>query len=120
MKILDTIWKAVTGKTAVAVASTILTQAVAAAAQRGNPIGNAAHSAVAAIENTTLSGSEKKAHVIAAIVPVIIAEARKGGTAVVNDVEQFAGMVVEEVVAQFKQTSLLSIALSILRSLGLK
>lgn len=110
----------ITTKAVVALASTVLMQAVAAAAQRGNPIGDAAFKAITAIETSGLSGSEKKAQVIAAIVPVIEAEAKKGGTAVVNDIEQFAGMVVEEVVASLKPTSLASIARSILKALGLK
>lgn len=112
----------ITTKAVVALASTSLVHAVASAAQRGNPIGDAAYKAVAAMENGTgLTGAEKRATAIAAIGPVIAAELAKGGlAAVINDIEQFAGMIVEEVVGQFKQTSLLSIALSILKSLGLK
>jgi len=111
----------ITTKAVVALGATALSQAVAAAAQRGNPIGDAAHKAVAAVEGSSLSGIEKKSQVISAIFPVIVGELAKGGiTEVIKDVEQFAGMVVEEVVGQFKQTTLLSIAMTILRLLGVK
>jgi len=110
----------ITTRAVIAFAATALTQAVAAVAQAGNPIGDAALAAVQAAENTSLSGPDKKAKVVAAIKPVIVAEAAKGGlTAIVADVEQFAGMIVEEVVAKAKQTSLLAIASTILNLLGL-
>ncbi|WP_267396197.1 MULTISPECIES: hypothetical protein [unclassified Sphingomonas] len=108
----------ITTKDVIAVAATALTRAVAAVAQKGNPIGDAALAAVNAAESTALTGAEKKDQVIAAIKPVIIAEAAKGGLkAIVDDVEHFAGMVVEEVVAQVKQTSLLTIATALLKIL---
>ncbi|WP_267396719.1 MULTISPECIES: hypothetical protein [unclassified Sphingomonas] len=111
----------ITRKAVIAVAATALTRAVAAVAEAGNPIGDAAIAAVNAIESTTLTGAEKKAQVIATLVPVIKDEVAKGGlAAVVADVEQFAGMVVEEVVAQVKQTSLLTIATALLKLLGFK
>jgi hypothetical protein len=110
----------ITTAAVVSVAASALTQAVAAVARAGNPIGDAALAAVKAAESTTLNGAEKKAKVVAALKPIIVAEVAKGGlTAIVADVEQFAGMVVEEVVAEVKQTSLLTIASVILKLLGL-
>lgn len=102
-----------------AVAVTALSAAVAATAKAGNPIGNAAIAAVAAAESTTLTGAEKKAQVVAAIAPVVTTELARGGlSAVITDIEQFAGMVVEEVVSQVKQTPLLTLAAALLKLLG--
>jgi hypothetical protein len=107
------------GQSVVAAAGTALTQAVAAAAQAGNPIGDAAKAGVAAVESSTMTGAEKKAQVVQSLVPVITALASKNGlNTIVTDVEQFAGMVVEEVVAQMKQTPIVSLAMSLLKLLG--
>ena len=105
----------------VAVAATALSSAVAATAKAGNPIGNAAIAAVAAAESTTLTGPEKKAQVVAAIVPIVTSELTRGGlSAIVNDVEAFAGLIVEEVVSAMKQTPLVQLATALLKLLGLK
>lgn len=110
----------ITRKAVIPIAATALTRAVAAVAQTGNPIGDAAIAAVTAIESTALTGAEKKAQVIATLVPVIKDEVAKGGlAAVIADFEHFAGMIVEEVVAQMKQTSLLTIATTLLKLLRL-
>lgn len=103
---------------ATAAGSAIVT-AVTLAAQSGNPIGAAALKAASAVESTTLTSSEKKAQVVAAIVPVIIAEASKGSfAAVAGDAEQFAGMVVEEVVSTMKQTPIVQLGEALLKALG--
>lgn len=108
----------ITRQAVLAVAATALTQAVAAVARPGNPIGDAVIAAVAAAENTSLSGAEKKAQVLAAVVDLIKSEVAKGGlSAAITDVEQFAGMVIEEVVGKVKETSLLSIAVALLKLL---
>lgn len=106
---------------AVTIAGTALTTAAAAAAKAGNPIGDAAIRAATLADTTALSGADKKAQVIAVITPVIVAEAAKGGlAALVADVEQFAGMVVEEVVAEMKATPLAQLAAALLKALGIK
>lgn len=101
-------------------AGSTLATAVTLAAQTGNPIGTAALAAVTAAESTTLTGAEKKAQVIAAIAPVIVAEASKGSlTAIVADVEAFAGLVVEEIVATLKRTPLVRLGEALLHALGI-
>ena len=105
----------------VAVAGSALSHAVVAVAQKGNPIGDATIKAVAAAEATNVDGPTKKATVLAAVLPVFTAELAKSDlNVIVTDVEQFAGMVIEEVVAQTKTTGLLAIALQVLTLLGIK
>ncbi|MGI4765392.1 MAG: hypothetical protein ACRYGP_10080, partial [Janthinobacterium lividum] len=105
----------------VASGESILTRAVATAAQPGNPIGAAAIAAAKAAETPGASGAEKKAAVIAAIVPVIAQEAMKGGiTELEADAETFAGMVVEEVVSIMKSTPLGILAAAVLHVFGVK
>ncbi|WP_242095403.1 hypothetical protein [Sphingomonas sp. CROZ-RG-20F-R02-07] len=101
-------------------ATSAITTAVAVAAQTGNPIGAAALKAVTTAESTTLTGAEKKAQAISIVKDVVIAEAAKGGvSAAIADAEQFAGMVVEEVVATMKQTPIVKLGLALLHALGL-
>ena len=107
------------GHAIAASAGSAITTAVTLAAQAGNPIGAAALKAASALESSTLTGAEKKTQVVAAIVPVVIAEASKGSfAAVAADAEQFAGMVVEEVVATMKQTPIVQLGEALLKALG--
>ena len=100
-------------------AASTLAAAVTLVAQAGNPIGAATLAAVTVAESTTLTGAEKKAQVVAAVAPVVIAEAGKGSLAVIaKDAETFAGLVVEEVVAMLKRTPLVAIGEALLHALG--
>ncbi|WP_267378070.1 MULTISPECIES: hypothetical protein [unclassified Sphingomonas] len=97
-----------------------LTKAVAVAAQIGNPIGAATLAAVTAAEVTGKPGADKRADVIAAVAPLVVTEAAKGGvSAVVTDAEQFAGLVLEEVLASVKPTPIVAIGLALLKALGI-
>ena len=85
------------GHAIAAAAGSAITTAVTLAAQAGNPIDAAALKTASALESSSLTGAKKKAQVVAAIVPVIVAEASKGSfAAVAADAEQFAGMVVRK------------------------
>ena len=96
-----------------------LTKAVTVAAQIGNPIGAATLAAITAAEATGKPGAEKRADVIAAVAPLVVTEAAKGGvSAVVADAEQFAGLVLEEVLATVKQTPIVAIGAALLKLLG--
>lgn len=56
---------------------------------------------------------------MAAVVPLVISESRKGNlTAVAADAEQFARLVVEEVVATMKQTPIVMLGEALLKALG--
>ena len=56
---------------------------------------------------------------IAAVAPVVIAEAAKAGTpALQQDAETFAGLVLEEVLASVKKTPVVAIGEAILKLLG--
>ena len=102
----------------VVTASTALTQAVATAAQAGNPIGAMAIKTATALESTSMTGAEKKKVVVAAIVPLVMESAGKGGmAAIAADAEAFAGLVVEEVVAAIKATPLAQLAMALLKAL---
>lgn len=103
-------------KVAIATGASILTQAVVAAAHSSNPIGAKALEVATALEATGKTGAEKKAAVIAAIVPLIGLEAPG---ALIRDLEAFAALVVEEVVSQMKQTLLVALALRIAHAFGL-
>jgi hypothetical protein len=119
MSIISTI-KRVIGIVA-PIAASALGRAAAAAAKAGNPLGDAARVAAKAAEAGGAPGAVKKADVIEAITPIVIELATKGGFAAIGkDAELFAGMVVEEVVAELYPTPLLSIALAVSRFLGLK
>ena len=97
-----------------------LAKGVAVAAQIGNPIGAATLAAITAAEQTGKTGSEKRADVIAAVAPLVVTEAAKGGvSAVVADAEQFAGLVPEEVLATVKQTPVVAIGMAVLKMLGI-
>lgn len=108
------------GTTTTAAVTTGVSTAVKAAAQAGNPIGAATLAAAKAAEQTGKSGAEKRADVIAAVVPVIATEAAKGGfTALEQDAETFASMVLEEVLAQLKTTPIVSLGLALLHVIGI-
>ncbi len=97
-----------------------LTTAVHLAAQTGNPIGAATLAAIDAAEATGKPGAEKRTDVIAAVAPVVIAEAAKGSFfAVAKDAETFAGLVLEEVLGSVKQTPVISIGMALLKLLGI-
>lgn len=97
-----------------------LATAVTLAAQAGNPIGAAALAAVDAAEASGKTGADKKVAAIAAVAPIVVAEAVKGGTAaLLQDAETFAGLVVEEVVGSLKQTPIVMIGEAVLHALGL-
>jgi hypothetical protein len=103
----------------IAVATSGLSVAVAEAATAGNPIGDAAIAAAKAVEVPGKTGAEKKAAVIEAIKPVIVEAATKAGrTALAAEVEAFAGLVVEEVVAGMKATPLGMLASALLTAFG--
>ena len=107
------------GHAVASAAGSALMTAVTLAAQVGNPIGAAALKTASALEGTGTPGADKKAQVVAAIVPLIITEAAKGNlTAVAADAEQFAGLVVEEVVATMKQTPIVMLGEALLKALG--
>lgn len=96
-----------------------LATGVALAAQVGNPIGSATIAAIDAAEATGKTGAEKKADVVAAVAPIVISEAAKGGTAVVQrDAETFAGIVAEEALASVKQTPVVMIGTAIVKALA--
>ncbi|WP_267382613.1 MULTISPECIES: hypothetical protein [unclassified Sphingomonas] len=106
---------------AIVAASASLSHVVAATAEPGNPVGDAAISTATALENTKQSGAEKKAAVVAAITPLIVQAATKGGLAALEvDAEKFAGLVVEEVVANLKPTPLVQLAKALLAVFGIK
>jgi len=94
-------------------------QAVAAA--KSTEIGKAAAAAVQAVEQPGATGEQKMVGAIAAVAPVVLSYAAKGGFAgVVADAEQFARAVIETTLADLKQTKALSIAAVILKLLGIK
>ncbi|WP_267382249.1 MULTISPECIES: hypothetical protein [unclassified Sphingomonas] len=102
-------------------ASSSLTHVVAATAKPGNPVGDAAIATATALEDTTKSGADKKAEVVAVITPLIVEAAKKGGlAALAMDAEKFAGLVVEEVVANLKPTPLVQLAKALLAAFGIK
>ncbi|WP_174290992.1 hypothetical protein [Sphingomonas bacterium] len=95
-----------------------LTTAITLAAQTGNPIGAAALAAVDAAEASGKSGPEKRADAIAAVAPIVVAEAAKGSfSAVAKDAETFAGLIVEEVVASMKRTPAVLIGEAVVQGL---
>lgn len=107
------------GKPLLHAAASGLATGVALAAQVGNPIGSATIAAIDAAEQTGKIGAEKKADVVAAVAPIVITEAAKGGAAVAQrDAETFAGIVVEQVLASVKQTPAVAIGLAIVKALA--
>ena len=97
-----------------------LTAAVSLAAQTGKPIGPATLDAIDAAEATGKTGTEKRADAIAAVAPLVLAQAAKGSvTALLADAEQFAALVLEEVLATVKKTPIVMIGEALLKVLGI-
>ena len=66
------------------------------------------------------TGAEKRADVIAAVAPVVVAEVAKGGlSGIEKDAETFAGLVLEEVLGSVKKTPVVQIGEAILKLLGI-
>ncbi|WP_174286617.1 hypothetical protein [Sphingomonas bacterium] len=102
-----------------AAAASGLTTAVTLAAQAGNPIGAAARVAIDLAESTGKTGPEKKADAATAVGQVVVSEAARGGfSAAVTDAENFAGLVIEEVLSSIKKTPLVAIGAALLKLLG--
>lgn len=100
-------------------AGTGLATAVTLASQAGNPIGAAARAAIDAAETTGKPGVEKKADAVVAVGQVVITEASRGGVSAAKvDAENFAGLVIEEVLASLKQTPIVAIGAALLKLLG--
>lgn len=120
-KSISGLFRSPSGALVLSTTSSAIVTAATLAAQSGNPIGDIALRTATTLENGTLTGPQKKAAVIEAIVPVIITTAAKGGFgALAIDAEQFAALVVEEVVASMKQTPLVKMATALLAVFGVK
>ncbi len=91
------------------IATNALDQAVIVA--KSTEIGAAAIAAVKAAEVPGETGAAKKATAIAAVVPVVVLHVSKVGlAATMADLETFAGLVIESVLADLKATGPMAIA----------
>ena len=105
-------------KPVVAVATTIATNALdqEVVAAKATEIGTAAIAAIKAAEVPGETGAAKKASAIAAVAPVVVLHIAKVGlAATLADVETFAGLVIESVLAELKSTGPMAIAEAVLK-----
>ncbi len=95
------------------VATNALDQAVIAA--KATEIGTAAIASVKAAEVPGMTSAAKKTTAVAAVVPVVaLYVAKKGLAATMADLETFAGLVIESVLADLKSTGPMAIAEAVL------
>jgi hypothetical protein len=91
----------------------------AIAAAKTTVLGTAMAGAIQAAEDTGKTGAEKRAAVLAAVVPAIVSYATKGGlTALVSDAETFASALLESTLTDLKQTGALTIAQAVLKAVA--